>query len=236
MSGIEKSTFYFERAGPVNTKKVIEIAKKRAIELQLKHMVVASLSGESALKAAEAMKDTNVKVVCVTFRAGEAYNIKSLEKSVIWSEIPELAKVLQRWKKQGLMMISGPSSEVRERLKELDVAIVTATDISYNINASLMRCLGMKTYIEVFKEALRLLCPGVHVCIFTTMTAADSGFIPVDKEVVSLGGIEHGLDTALVVKPSYSDEIFDKERGLEIREIICKPRTMLGHSGFYLER
>ena len=236
MSGIERSIFYFERAGPVNTEKVIEIAKRRAIELQLKHMVVASLSGESALKAAEAMKDTGVRVVCVTFRAGEAYNVKSLEKSVIWSEIPELAKVLQKWKKQGLTLIPGPSSEVRERLGELDVAIVTATDIGYNINASLMKCLGMKTYIEVFKEALRLLCPGVHVCIFATLTAADSGLIPVDKEVVSLGGIEHGLDTALVIKPSYSDEIFDKEKGLEVREIICKPRTMLGRSGFYLER
>jgi len=88
MSGIEKSILYFERAGPVNTEKAIDIAKKRAIELQLRHMVVASLSGESALKAAEAMKDTGVKVVCVTFRAGEAYNIKSLEKSYIWSEIP----------------------------------------------------------------------------------------------------------------------------------------------------
>jgi len=133
-------------------------------------------------------------------------------------------------------MIPGPSSAVKERLRELDVAIVTTTDIGYNVNASLTKCLGMKTHIEIFKEALRLLCPGVHVCIFTTMTAADSGLIPVDKEVVSLGGIEHGLDTALVIKPSYSDEIFDKEKGLEIREIICKPRTMLGRSGFYLER
>jgi len=174
--------------------------------------------------------------VCVTFRAGEAYNIKSLEKSYIWSEIPELAEVLRKWKEEGLTIIPGPSSEVRKRLRELDVAIVTTTDIGYNINASLMKCLGMKTYIEIFKEALRLFSPGVHVCIFTTMTAADSGAIPVDKEVVSLGGIEHGLDTALVIKPSYSDEIFDKERGLEIREIICKPRTMLGRSGFYLER
>jgi len=236
MSGIEKSIFYFERTGPVNTEKAIEIAKKRAIELQLRHMVVASLSGESALKAAEAMKDTGVKVVCVTYRAGEAYNIKSLEKSYIWSEIPELTKVLQKWKEEGLTIIPGPSNEVREGLRELDVAIVTTTDIGYNINASLMKCLGMKTYIEIFKEALRLLCPGVHVCIFTTMTAVDSGVIPVDKEVVSLSGIEHGLDTALVIKPSYSDEIFDKEKGLEIREIICKPRTMLGRSGFYLER
>jgi len=236
VSGIERSIFYFERAGPVNTEKAIEIAKRRAMELQLRHMVVASLSGESALKTAEAMKDTNVKVVCVTFRAGEAYNIKSLEKSSIWSEIPEMTKVLQKWKKQGLMIIPGPSSEVKKRLRALHAAVVTATDIGYNINASLMRCLEMKTYMEIFKEALRLLCPGVHVCIFTTMTAADSGLIPVDKEVVSLGGIEHGLDTALVIKPSYSDEIFDKERGLEIREIICKPRTMLGRSGFYLER
>lgn len=68
------------------------------------------------------------------------------------------------------------------------------------------------------------------------MTAADAGAIPVDKEVVAVDGIEYGLDTALVVKPTYSDLMFDKVNGLEIREMICKPRTMKGPSRFYLER
>jgi hypothetical protein len=54
--------------------------------------------------------------------------------------------------------------------------------------------------------------------------------------VVSLGGVERGVDTALVIKPSHSDDAFHPKRGLEVREIICKPRSMLGPSGVYFER
>jgi len=51
-----------------------------------------------------------------------------------------------------------------------------------------------------------------------------------------MSGVEQGLDTAIVVKPAYSDKVFDPRNGLEIREVICKPRSMMGPSGYYLGR
>jgi hypothetical protein len=237
VKGVERATFYFERPGPVNTQKTIELSKLRAQELNIDHIIVASLTGETALKVAETVKETNIKVICVTFRAGSVYDVKSLKSARHWREIPELADTLKEWLRKGLTSIQGPSQEMKRRLTSLGVAIVTSTDMAYNINASLSESFGIKTPVDVIERAFRfLICPGFKVCVFTTLTAADAGAIPVNREVISLGGVERGVDTALVIKPSYSDDLFHPKRGLEVREIICKPRTMLGPSGVYFER
>lgn len=236
-NGFDKAIFYFYRPGPVNTEMTIRLAKRRSIELGIDHMVVASLTGETALKAAKVVRGANIKVVCVTFRAGGVYDVKSLESQRHWREIPELASVLKEWKGKGLSTIPGPSVEMKEKLKGLGVKIVTCTDLAYNINVSLAETFGIRSPIDIMERTLRfLLCPGFKVCIFTVLSAADAGAIPAEKEVVSLGGVERGVDTALIIKPSFSDEIFHSKRGLEVREIICKPRSMLGPSGLYLER
>lgn len=44
------------------------------------------------------------------------------------------------------------------------------------------------------------------------------------------------MDTAVVLKPSVSIKMFDLYEGMEIREIICKPRTMLSPTGRFLGR
>ena len=51
-----------------------------------------------------------------------------------------------------------------------------------------------------------------------------------------MAGTERGLDTAIVIKPSYSVKMFDLYEGMEIREIICKPRTMLSPMGRFIGR
>jgi hypothetical protein len=52
-----------------NTEATIEAAKKRALELGLEYVVVASSSGNTGIKAAEAFRDTGIKVVVVTLFA-----------------------------------------------------------------------------------------------------------------------------------------------------------------------
>jgi len=53
------------------------------------------------------------------------------------------------------------------------------------------------------------------------MMAADAGLIPVDRDVIAIGGTGTGADTALVVQPANSTRFFD----ITIMEIIAKPRT-----------
>ena len=56
---------YFEKAGRPNTEDTIKFAKKRAIELGLKHIVVASTRGSTGVLAAESFADTDIEVIVV---------------------------------------------------------------------------------------------------------------------------------------------------------------------------
>lgn len=67
---MEKKIIYFDEPGPQNTDLVIESAEDRLKDSRIKYVVVASESGETALKDAKALKDLHVKVICVSGYAG----------------------------------------------------------------------------------------------------------------------------------------------------------------------
>ena len=65
---MEIQSIYFLKPGSANTEKTLEIAKRRAEELGIKTIVVASTSGETGLKAVKIF--ANYKVVVVTHTTG----------------------------------------------------------------------------------------------------------------------------------------------------------------------
>jgi len=65
---MEIQSVYFPEPGSANTEKTLEIARKRAEQLGIKTIVVASTSGETGVKAVKVF--ANYKVVVVTHAAG----------------------------------------------------------------------------------------------------------------------------------------------------------------------
>jgi hypothetical protein len=65
---MEVQSVYFAESGSTNTEKTLEIAKKRAEQLGIKTIVVASTSGETGVKAVKLF--ANYKVVVVTHSTG----------------------------------------------------------------------------------------------------------------------------------------------------------------------
>jgi hypothetical protein len=65
---MEIQSVYFPEPGSANTEKTLEIAGRRAAELDIETIVVASTSGETGMKAVKAF--TNRKVVVVTHATG----------------------------------------------------------------------------------------------------------------------------------------------------------------------
>jgi len=59
---------YFPEAGSANTERTLEVAKKRAEQLGIKTIVIASTSGETGLKALKLF--TDYKIVVVTHATG----------------------------------------------------------------------------------------------------------------------------------------------------------------------
>jgi hypothetical protein len=65
---MEGKIVYFDKPGAENTEEVLRIAKKRAKELGIKTIVVATTVGNTAVRASEVFK--GMKVVAVTHSAG----------------------------------------------------------------------------------------------------------------------------------------------------------------------
>lgn len=78
MSEVIVPTVYFETPGEHNTARTLEIAKRRAEELRLQNIVVATTRGETALQAARVFRGYNV--VAVTHSTGfTAPNVQELD-------------------------------------------------------------------------------------------------------------------------------------------------------------
>ncbi|HUT96615.1 MAG TPA: pyruvate kinase alpha/beta domain-containing protein [Dehalococcoidales bacterium] len=65
---MEVKTVYFEKPGIGNTEETLKIARKRAEELRIKTIVIASTGGDTAIKALEAFP--GLRVIAVTHVAG----------------------------------------------------------------------------------------------------------------------------------------------------------------------
>lgn len=59
----DQEVLYFETPGPQNTNLTLEFAKKRALELGIKDIVVASTKGDTGIKAAKLFLGFNLVVV-----------------------------------------------------------------------------------------------------------------------------------------------------------------------------
>jgi len=65
---MESKTVYFENPGSENTEAVLRIAKRRAEELGIKTILVASTTGDTAVKAMEAF--SGLRVIAVSHATG----------------------------------------------------------------------------------------------------------------------------------------------------------------------
>lgn len=61
-------TVYFEQAGPENTERVLELVRRRASELGLRRVVVATTRGETAVRAAAVL--AGLEIIAVTHVSG----------------------------------------------------------------------------------------------------------------------------------------------------------------------
>jgi hypothetical protein len=99
---------------------------------------------------------------------------------------------------------------------------LAATHALSGVERAVRKRFGTIMPLELITHTLRLFGEGTKVCVEITIMAADAGLIPVDREVIAIGGTGRGADTALFIKPATASRFFD----LKIREIIAKPRSI----------
>jgi len=112
--------------------------------------------------------------------------------------------------------------ENRRKILENGAKILTATHALSGVERAVRKKFETIMPLEIMAHTLRLFGEGTKVCVEITVMAADAGLIPLDREVIAIGGTGTGADTALVMKPANASTFFD----LKIREIIAKPRSI----------
>lgn len=193
--GTKKSIYYFDSCGESNTEKVLTLAKERAEELGIKKVIIASETGTSALRALEILDKVDIIVVT----------------SALGTKIKNTG--------MGDLLLGIQDEETYERLKK-KCTIVRGTDPFHNINAPFRD----NTNDKVIRHILYCIASGIGVCMLSVLMATDNGVIKKGEEVIACGGSFLGLDTSCVVKASNSVDLFEDD-GLEVLEIICKPRN-----------
>ncbi len=202
---MEKKIVYFDEPGSQNMEVLIEAVKRYIKEALIKYVVVASDSGRTALKVGEALKDLNLKVVCVTAYAG----------------------VRRAWPESG----KWPSitKNIRKSPEKLGVKVLDETPWIFKgvtFDAQFLKKVAPSWAIHEFIS--RTMGYGFKTALEVTLIAAEAGAVPINTEIIAMAGtgwLGGGADCAIVVRPSVVPKTTDIEKGLEVREIIAMPRV-----------
>jgi hypothetical protein len=177
-----KQITYFVSPGANNPDQVISAAKKRTQELGIRHVVVASTSGATALKVWEALKDSDVSIVCV----GEHYGFWGGDEQHF-------------------------NEETKKELESKGVKVFIGSHALSGVGRSITNKFKGISHTEIIAYTLRQFGEGLKVCVEISIMAADAGLIPTDREVVAIGGTSKGADTAIVLKAAHTHNYFDLE-------------------------
>jgi len=195
---IIREDYYFEEPGPQNTDDVIEAVAKRVETTKIKHVIVASHTGETALKFAKALKG-KASVICVTPAPSRR------ERGREWPSL---------------------KAEFRKELEHLGVLIVERAPYAMENSVLEYSRWNIPTQDRLVKEVLYRFGQGMKVAVQVMFMAVSGGYVESNQEVIAVGGTGKGADCAVVLKASYPEFLFaeDSKKRLEVREVIAMPR------------
>ena len=193
MTDLKLEVTYFEKGGPQNTDRALEIAKNYAEQLKIKDIVLASTTGTVAEKVLEFFDPNEYNVVIIT----HAYYFTG---SKLRQEFPE--DKLELLRKKGLKLHSSTHAMSGiERGIRLNKEAWQFVDL-------LAKMIGWQ-----FSQ-------GVKVCIEIASTTCDAGLIPdLNRNIICVGGTGRGADTVCLIKPAPTSEF----KNLRVKAILCKP-------------
>jgi hypothetical protein len=173
---------YFDKEGDDYTDELI-LAVKDKLDLckDIKHIVIASASGESALKLSNAVGD-KVTIINVTHHHG----FSGPNESDITEEMIETLEKEGIVTYFGCHAFSGAARGVTNKY-------------------------GGYSPLDVVADTLRMFSHGIKVSCEISIMAADAGLIPVGEEIIAIGGRGHGVDSAVILTPANAKNLFDME-------------------------
>ena len=178
-----KEIIYFEKPGRENTDGVVQAVKARCAELGIRHVVVASDSGATALELWQALEGAGVSLVSVPEHAGHS-----------GGDAPSL------------------SEDKRKEQEDKGIKVLICAHALSGVERSITNKLGGVSRVEIIAHTLRRFGgDGIKVAVEVAVMAADAGLVPTDREIIAVGGSGAGADAAIVLKAAHMNNFFDLE-------------------------
>ena len=162
-----------------STKTTLEAALARAGELHIKHLIVASTGGSTALELAKLLPN-GIEAVCVTHHAG----FREFGKNEL-------------------------TEAVENKLAEHGIPVLRTTHLFAGVERAIRLKVGGLGPAETIAFTYRTLGEGTKVAVEIAIMALDAGLIPYGEDVIAIAGTGSGADTAVVIRPSHSRQFFD---------------------------
>jgi hypothetical protein len=193
MADLNIEVTYFERGGPQNTDKALDIAKKYADQFGIKDIIMASTTGTTAEKSAQVFDPANNNLVVVT----HSYYFMGPDKR---QEFPK---------------------DKIAALKSNGIKFLIGTHAFAGVERSFRIALKQWGPVELMAKYFRtIFSQGIKVCMEIAIMVVDAGLIEdIEKDIICIGGTGRGADTVCLIKPAPTS-LFDR---LRIKAILAKP-------------
>lgn len=197
---MEGKIVYFDNPGRENTEEVFRIVKRRATELGIKTIVVASTTGSTAVKAVESLH--GFKIVIVTHSTGF--------REPNTQEFTQENRKIVEDKGAAILITTLTFGGLSRAMRQSSIPQATTTYVIGDIVAAALR---------IFGQGMKVACE------IATM-AADAGLVRTDEDIISIAGTGsakagRGADLAVVLRPANAQFFFETR----VKEILCKPHS-----------
>ena len=171
---------YFDEEGNDYTDELIMAVKdKLEASDDIKRILIASSSGESALKLYGAVGD-DVEIINVTHHMG----FSGPNESDI-------------------------TDEMIEKLEKVGIKTYFGSHAFSGAARGVTNKYGGYSPLDVVADTFRMFSHGIKVGAEISIMAADAGLIPVGEEIIAIGGRGHGVDSAVILVPVNAKDLFN---------------------------
>lgn len=183
---------YFEEQGNDYTDELIKAVRdKLEATDDIKRILIASSTGASALKLYGAVEEFGVEIINVTHNMGFS--------------APNEADI---------------SQEMIEKLEDVGIRTFIGSHAFSGAARGVTNKYGGYSPLDIVADTLRMFSHGVKVSAEISIMAADAGLVPVGEKIIAIGGRGHGVDTAVILTPVNSKDLFS----MKFHEIIAMPK------------
>lgn len=172
---------YFEEQGNDYTDDLIKSVKdKLESSGDINRILIASSTGESALKLYGALDDKDIEIINVTHHMG--------------------------FKEDNVADIS---DEMIKKLEDVGIKTYIGAHAFSGAARGVTNKYGGFSPLDVVADTLRMFSHGIKVSAEISIMAADAGLVPVGEKIIAIGGRGHGVDTAVILTPVNAKNLFD---------------------------